>query len=108
MPLTDTQIKGLRPTQSPTKHSDGGGLHLLVSPTGGKLWRLSYRHGGKQKTLAFGTPQEVREQVTRHCTIFSAGGGYVFNAVHNVQARTPVENIDAMFQAVHQFRGCQR
>ncbi|TAN09211.1 MAG: DUF4102 domain-containing protein [Rhizobiaceae bacterium] len=54
MPLTDTQIKGLRPAQSPTKHSDGEGLHLLVSPTGGKLWRLSYRHGGKQKTLAFG------------------------------------------------------
>jgi integrase len=54
MALTDTQIKGLRPAQSPTKHSDGGGLHLLVSPTGGKLWRLSYRHGGKQKTLAFG------------------------------------------------------
>lgn len=54
MPLTDTQIKGLRATQSPTKHSDGGGLHLLVSPTGGKLWRLSYRHGGKQKTLALG------------------------------------------------------
>lgn len=54
MPLTDTQIKGLRPAQSPTKHSDGGGLHLLVSPAGGKLWRLSYRHGGKQKTVAFG------------------------------------------------------
>ncbi|KQZ28516.1 integrase [Mesorhizobium sp. Root552] len=54
MPLTDTQIKGLRPASSPTKHSDGGGLHLLVSPTGGKLWRLSYRFAGKQKTLAFG------------------------------------------------------
>lgn len=54
MPLTDTQIKGLRPAPTPFKHSDGGGLHLLVSPTGGKLWRLSYRHGGKQKTLAFG------------------------------------------------------
>lgn len=54
MPLTDTQIKGLRPAQGPTKHSDGGGLHLLVSPTGGKLWRWAYRFGGKQKTLAFG------------------------------------------------------
>ncbi|RFC69224.1 tyrosine-type recombinase/integrase [Mesorhizobium denitrificans] len=54
MPLTDTQIKGLRVPQRPTKHSDGGGLHLLVSPTGGKLWRLSYRYGGKQKTLALG------------------------------------------------------
>jgi integrase len=54
MPLTDTQIRGLRPAARPTKHSDGGGLHLLVSPTGGKLWRWSYRFGGKQKTLAFG------------------------------------------------------
>ncbi|MFN7932118.1 MAG: uroporphyrinogen decarboxylase family protein [Bryobacteraceae bacterium] len=69
--------------------------------------RLVFWGGGvdTQKTLAFGTPEEVREQVTRHCTIFSSGGGYVFNAVHNVQARTPVENIDAMFQAVKLFQG---
>ncbi|MBS1826556.1 MAG: methyltransferase [Acidobacteria bacterium] len=69
--------------------------------------RLVFWGGGvdTQKTLAFGTPEEVREQVTRHCAIFSAAGGYVFNAVHNVQARTPVENIDAMFRAVHQFQG---
>lgn len=64
--------------------------------------RLSFWGGGvdTQKTLAFGSPAEVREQVRRHCAIFSRGGGYVFNAVHNVQARTPVENIVAMFQAV--------
>ncbi|MVA96701.1 DUF4102 domain-containing protein [Nitratireductor sp. CAU 1489] len=54
MPLTDTQIKGLRPASSPVKRSDGGGLHLFVSPAGGKLWRLSYRYDGKQKTLALG------------------------------------------------------
>ncbi len=54
MPLTDTQIKGLRPSNCPKKCSDGGGLHLLVSPAGGKLWRLSYRFDGKQKTLALG------------------------------------------------------
>lgn len=54
MPLTDTQIKALRPAQCPTKHSDGGGLHLLISPHGSKLWRLAYRFDGKQKTLAFG------------------------------------------------------
>lgn len=54
MPLTDTQIKALRPARCPAKHSDGGGLHLLISTAGGKLWRLSYRHDGKQKTLALG------------------------------------------------------
>lgn len=57
-----------------------------------------------QKTLAFGTPGEVREQVLRHAAIFSRGGGYVFNAVHNVQARTPVENIVAMFDALRELR----
>jgi len=69
--------------------------------------RLVFWGGGvdTQHTLAFGTPREVREQVIKHCTIFSRNGGYVFNAVHNVQARTPVENIVAMFNAVHEFQG---
>jgi hypothetical protein len=52
MPLTDTQIKGLKPAGKATKHSDGGGLHLLVSPQGSKLWRQAYRFDGKQKTLS--------------------------------------------------------
>lgn len=54
MPLTDTQIKAFRPAEIPTKRSDGGGLHLLIAPSGGKLWRWSYRFDGKQKSLAFG------------------------------------------------------
>jgi integrase len=54
MPLTDTLIRALKPAPRPTKHSDGGGLHLLVSPNGSKLWRLAYRWDGKQKTLALG------------------------------------------------------
>ncbi len=54
MPLTDTLIKTLKPAPTPKKHSDGGGLHLLVSPQGSKLWRLAYRCEGKQKTLALG------------------------------------------------------
>lgn len=59
MPLTDTQIRSIRAEDRPTKHSDGGGLHLLVSPNGSKLWRLAYRFGGKQKTLAFGVYPHV-------------------------------------------------
>lgn len=69
--------------------------------------RLVFWGGGvdTQKTLPFGTPAEVREQVLRRCEIFAPGGGFVFNAIHNVQAGTPVENIVAMLDAVHEFNG---
>ena len=54
-----------------------------------------------QKTLPFGTPEQVREEVLRRCEIFSPRGGFVFNSIHNVQACTPVENVVAMINAVH-------
>ncbi|MFZ1884681.1 MAG: integrase arm-type DNA-binding domain-containing protein [Rhodoplanes sp.] len=54
MPLTDTAIRAAKPIASAVKLSDGGGLYLLIQPTGSKLWRLAYRFGGKQKTLALG------------------------------------------------------
>jgi len=58
-----------------------------------------------QHVLPFGTPEEVREQVLERCEIFSKGGGFVFDAIHNVQAQTPTENIVAMIDAVHEFNG---
>jgi uroporphyrinogen-III decarboxylase len=56
-----------------------------------------------QKTMAFGTPKDVREEVTRSCRIFGEDGGFVFNAVHNVQAKSAVPNVVAMLDAVHEF-----
>lgn len=53
-----------------------------------------------QKLLPFGTPAEIREQVKERCHIFGEGGGYVFNAIHNIQSGTPTENIVAMFEAL--------
>ncbi|HOV64123.1 MAG TPA: uroporphyrinogen decarboxylase family protein, partial [Spirochaetia bacterium] len=58
-----------------------------------------------QKTLPFGTPEEVRKEVLNRCEIFSKDGGFVFNTIHNIQAKTPVENIIAMIDAVHEFNG---
>jgi integrase len=55
MPLTDAAIRAAKPSPSPFKVSDGGGLHLLVQPNGARLWRLAYRFAGKQKTLALGS-----------------------------------------------------
>jgi len=58
-----------------------------------------------QNTLAFGTPEEVRAEVLERCEIFGRGGGFVFNAVHNIQANVPIGNIVAMFEAVKEFNG---
>ena len=55
MALTDTFIKNakLNDTGAGVKHTDGGGMYLLVK-SAGKYWRMSYRFAGKQKTLALG------------------------------------------------------
>ncbi len=56
-----------------------------------------------QNTLPFGTPEQVKKEVLERCGIFAANGGFVFNSIHNVQAKTPVENIAAMFDAVREY-----
>jgi hypothetical protein len=53
-----------------------------------------------QKTLMFGTPESVREEVLRRSEVLGKGGGFVFNAVHNIQANVPVKNVVAMFEAL--------
>ncbi len=54
MTLTDTICRSAKAADKPRKLSDSGGLHLFVSPTGGRLWRMAYRFDGKQKQLSFG------------------------------------------------------
>jgi len=56
-----------------------------------------------QQVLPFGTPEDVRLHVLEQLRTFAPGGGFVFNAVHNIQARTPVENVLAMSQALKEF-----
>lgn len=69
--------------------------------------RITFWGGGvdTQRVLPFESPEEVRKQVLRRCEIFAQGGGFVFNSVHNIQAETPVRNIAAMIDAVHEFNG---
>ena len=64
--------------------------------------RIVFWGGGveTQSTLPFGSPEEVYDEVRERIRIFGAGGGFVFNAVHNIQPNTPVENIMAMVEAV--------
>jgi len=67
--------------------------------------RITFWGGGvnTQKTLPFGTPEEVRAEVLERLRIFSPGGGFVFDAIHNVQALSPTANVVAMIDAVREF-----
>ena len=66
---------------------------------------LSFWGGGvdTQRVLPTGTPAQVRDEVKRRLDDFAPGGGFVFAAVHNIQADVPPENILAMREAVWEF-----
>ncbi len=62
-------------------------------------------HGGvdNQKTLAFGTPEDVRREVMENLQILGRGGGYILAPCHNIQAVSPPENIVAMYEAAYEW-----
>jgi len=68
--------------------------------------QITFWGGGidSQKTLPFGTPDQVREAAENNIKILCPGGGFVFNPIHNVQARVPVENLLAMYEAFEKHR----
>lgn len=53
-----------------------------------------------QKTLPFGTPDEVYGEVRERIEIFNEGGGFVFNTIHNIQGNAPLANVQAMLRAI--------
>lgn len=65
MPLTDTQIKSIKPDAKPRKYADEKGLYLEVAPSGGKWWRLKYRFDGKEKRISLGTYPDVGLKLAR-------------------------------------------
>jgi hypothetical protein len=56
-----------------------------------------------QGAFAFGTPQQVKDQVRSQCEILNKNGGFVFNTVHNIQANVPFENVVAMLDALKEL-----
>jgi len=78
--------------------------------------RLKDEFGGKivfwgggcdtQSVLPGSTPEAVREHVRERMAVFAPGGGYVFTQVHNIQAKVPPENVEAMLDAAFEFGGC--
>jgi hypothetical protein len=68
--------------------------------------RLTFWGGGvdTQHVLSFGRPEDVEAQVKENLEVFGAGGGYIFNTVHNIQATVPTENLVALFKAFAKYR----
>ena len=62
-------------------------------------------HGGIsiQKTMPYGSPQDVRDEVKDRVSKLARDGGYIFCTAHNIQADTSIENITALFEAYKQF-----
>jgi uroporphyrinogen decarboxylase len=89
----------LNPVQTSAAHMDPV---RLKAEFGG---RLVFWGGGcdTQRVLGRAAPEEVREHVRQRLDIFAAGGGYVFNQVHNIQANVPPQNIRAMLDAAYEF-----
>jgi hypothetical protein len=65
MPLSAIAIRNAKPGERPIKMFDARGLFLLVTPAGGKWWRLRYPFGGKEKLLSLGTYPDVSLKVAR-------------------------------------------
>jgi integrase len=57
--LSDAKARNAKPRTKPYKISDGEGLFLVVTPSGGKYWRMRYFFAGKEKVLALGVYPDV-------------------------------------------------
>ena len=76
--LTDAQIRNAKPKDKPYKLTDGGGMHLFVSPSGGKLWRVKYYFDRSEKLLSLGaypalSIAEARKRLTEVKTLITQG-----------------------------------
>jgi len=98
--VVEAEFDILNPVQCSAKGMDALALKRRYGD------QLVFWGGGvdTQKTLPFGTPQEVRDQVRERIEVFGPGGGFVFCTIHNIQANTPIENVLAMFEVVNQYR----
>jgi uroporphyrinogen decarboxylase len=97
--LIDNGIDILNPVQISAKNMSPQALKQKFGDT------LTFWGGGidPQHVLPFATPSQIREHVQKNIEIFKAGGGYIFNNVHNIQAEVPPENVISLFEAAYDY-----
>ncbi|VGO18009.1 uroporphyrinogen decarboxylase family protein [Pontiella sulfatireligans] len=104
VPLLDSIVEAEFDILNPVQFSAADMDSAMLKKQYGE--KLTFWGGGvdTQKTLPFGTPQEVRDEVARQIETLAPGGGFVFSSVHNVQAKIPLENLLAMFQTLEKYQ----
>jgi uroporphyrinogen decarboxylase len=53
--------------------------------------------------MPYGAVEDVRNEVKDRIEKLAGGGGFILCTAHNIQIDTPVENIEALFEAYRQF-----
>lgn len=98
--LIDAGVDILNPVQFSAANMDSLNLKKKFGD------KITFWGGGvdTQKVMPFGTPEEVSNQIEQQIKIFSPGGGFVFAAVHNIQANVPTENIIKLFETAIKYR----
>jgi integrase len=101
--LTDTKIRASKPAEKPYKLGDAHQLYLLITPAGGKLWRMNYRFGGKQRALSFGsyptTGLSEARQMRDNARLYLATGRDP-KIAKQLEARADAERLAATFETV--------
>jgi uroporphyrinogen decarboxylase len=97
--LIDAGLDAINPVQISCRGMEAEGLKRDFGRD------LTFWGGGcdTQSVLPRGTPAQVREHVLHQCEVLAPGGGFIFQQVHNIMANVPVENIVAMYSAVHEY-----
>ena len=98
--LVDVGVDIINPVQCSAAGMEEQGLKRRYGDS------LVFWGGGvdTQWVLPFGSPQDVYDQVRRRIDVFSTGGGFVFNTIHNIQQNVPVDNLMAMVRALKDVR----
>ncbi len=97
--LIDAGVDALNPVQISARNMEPEKLKREFGE------QVTFWGGGvdTQRVLPYETPERVREHVRRNIQVFKQGGGYVFNQVHNIQARVPPENIVEAYKAAYTY-----
>ena len=101
--LTDTKIRASKPADKPYKLGDAHQLHLLITPAGGKLWRMNYSFAGKQRALSFGSYPMIglseARQMRDNARLYLATGRDP-KIAKQLEARADAERLAATFETV--------